>query len=174
MEKSFNTKALTTTSILISLGTITSFIKLFPMAFGGSVTAFSMFFIVLIGYLYGLKVGIVGGFVFGIIQFIINPWFLSPVQVAIDYLFAFSALGIGSIFRNTGKYSLHTTYFTGVFGRFFFAVLSGYFFYSSNTPLGQSALFYSIVYNGTYLFTEAFLTLIIISIFNKYKILQNY
>lgn len=50
------TQQLVTCAVALALAYVTSYIKLFKLPFGGSVTLFSMLFIVLIGYWYGVKV----------------------------------------------------------------------------------------------------------------------
>ena len=57
------TQQLVTCAVALALAYVTSYIKLFKLPFGGSVTLFSMLFIVLIGYWYGVKVGILTGLV---------------------------------------------------------------------------------------------------------------
>ena len=57
---------LVTCAVALALAYVTSYIKIFKLPFGGSVTLFSMLFIVLIGYWYGIKVGILTGLVYGI------------------------------------------------------------------------------------------------------------
>ncbi len=51
------------------LSFITSYIKIFELPFGGSVTAFSMLFIVLIAYWYGPKTGVLRLF-----SFLFHSW----------------------------------------------------------------------------------------------------
>lgn len=53
-----STKQLVFSAVAMALGTVTSMIKLFHLPMGGSITLFSMLFIVLIGYWYGPEVGI--------------------------------------------------------------------------------------------------------------------
>ena len=48
-------KELIVCAMALALGFIASYIKIFAMPFGGAVTLFSMFFVCLIGYWYGLK-----------------------------------------------------------------------------------------------------------------------
>lgn len=52
----FTTQQLVTCAVALALAYVTSYIKIFKLPFGGSVTLFSMLFIVLIGYWYGIKV----------------------------------------------------------------------------------------------------------------------
>jgi len=51
----FTTQQLVTCAVALALAYVTSYIKIFKLPFGGSVTLFSMLFIVLIGYWYGIK-----------------------------------------------------------------------------------------------------------------------
>ena len=75
---------LVTCAVALALAYVTSYIKIFKLPFGGSVTLFSMLFIVLIGYWYGIKVGILTGLVYGIFQFLQEPYVLSFFQVCCD------------------------------------------------------------------------------------------
>ena len=153
-------KQLAFTSVTLAIAFLTSFIKLFNLPMGGSITLFSMLFVTLIGYWYGIKIGITAGVAFGLLQLIVNPYIISLPQTITDYNLAFGALGLSGIFTNS-KHGLIKGYIAGVFGRFVFAVLSGVIFFSSYTSfLGMTNSFaYSVAYNGIYLFSEMALTL---------------
>jgi thiamine transporter len=132
------------------------------MPMGGSVTLFSMFFIVLIGYWYGTAAGLVAAVAYGILQFLIDPYVLSIPQVLIDYILAFGALGLSGLFSNA-EHGLIKGYIVACLGRYFFAVLSGWIFFAVYTPdFFNSALIYSLAYNGAYIGLEAVITLVII------------
>ena len=124
------TKKLVFSAMAIALATVTSYIKVFELPMGGSVTLCSMLFISLIGYWFGPKAGILTGIAHGILQFILDPYILSIPQVVIDYFFAFGALGCSGFFRNQ-KHGLILGYIAAVLGRYFFAVLSGVVFFAS-------------------------------------------
>ena len=89
----------------IALAMVTSYIKVWEMPMGGSVTLLSMLFICLIGYWFGPKYGILTGAAYGILQFVIDPYFLSVPQLLFDYPFAFGALGLSGLFHDR-KYGL--------------------------------------------------------------------
>ena len=150
----------------IALAFVTSYIQLVKMPYGGTVTLMSMLFIVLIGYWYGPWTGILVGFAYGVLQFIQDPYYLSLLQVCLDYLFAFAALGVAGFFRNQ-KNGLLKGYIAAVFARGVFASLAGYIFWMEympeNFPASLKAV-YPIVYNYMYLIVEAVLTIIAISI----------
>ena len=134
------------------------------MPMGGSVTLMSMLFISLIGYWYGLRTGILTAIAYGLLQLIIDPYVISLPQLFIDYIFAFGALGLSGIFANS-KYGLYKGYAISILGRFIFAFISGVaFFGSSAAEYGMSVPIYSICYNGAYIFTEAVITFVVISL----------
>lgn len=158
-----NTKKLVFSAMSIALGIVTSYIKVWEMPMGGSVTLLSMLFICLIGYWFGPKYGLVTGIAYGILQFILDPYMVSLPQVLFDYPLAFGALGLSGFFGNK-KYGLQIGYIVGVLGRFIFSTLSGVIFFAAYAPEGMNPWVYSSLYQGTYLGTEGIITLIIISI----------
>lgn len=154
----FKIKNLAFCSLLIALATVTSFIKIFSFPFGGSVTLLSMLFIVLAGYFYGPKLGLLTAVVYGLLQLIIDPQVYYPMQVVMDYILAFGALGLGSFFYQK-KYGLILGYLTAVTGRYLFASLSGYIFFSEYAWEGWSPILYTLAYNGAYIYAETAITL---------------
>ena len=168
----FTTKKLVVSAACIALASVLSFVKIYRFPFGGSVTAFSMLFVCIPGIMYGLPVGLFSGLVYGLIQLSIDPYIVSPLQFIVDALLAFSSLGLAGIFyKNKESFSLG--YITGVLGRYVFAVISGYAFFSEYAWEGWAALPYSLCYNGAYIFTEAVITLVIINIPALKKALNN-
>ena len=96
---------------------------------GGSLTLFSMFFICYIGYLYGIKVGLITAFAYSILQFIQSggSYFLSPFQTCCDYFFAFTALGLAGLWYGK-KHGLTIGYIVGVLVRGLFHTIGGYIY----------------------------------------------
>lgn len=157
------TKQLVFCAMAIALSMVTSMLKIYSFPFGGSVTLCSMLFICLIGYIYGPTVGISTGAAYGILQFLLEPYIYSPIQVLVDYPFAFGALGFSGFLRKS-KHGLIKGYLLGILGRYVFAVISGWIFFGEYAWEGWNALPYSVVYNGCYIFTEAVVTVIILLI----------
>ena len=100
--KGITTKQLVFSAAAMALGTVTSMIKFADLPMGGSITLFSMLFIVLIGHWYGAKIGITTAVAYGLLQFILQPVFYTLPQVIVDYPLAFGALGISG-FSAAGK-----------------------------------------------------------------------
>ena len=165
-KKKFSTRQLAFSAMAIALAFATSFLKIIHMPMGGSVTLFSMLFIVLIGYWYGLGAGLTAATAYGILQLVIDPYIISVPQMLVDYVFAFGALGLSGIFsKSKFKYNLVLCYISGVLGRYFFAFLSGWIFFATYTPeFFNSAVVYSLAYNGAYLGLEALITLILLAL----------
>lgn len=166
------TRRLVFSAMAIALAFVTSFIKFLHLPMGGSITLFSMFFICLIGYWYGLRVGLMAAVAYGILQMVVDPYIISVPQMLCDYIFAFGALGLSGVFSNA-KHGLVKGYLLGVVGRYVFSFLSGLIFFGQFAPEGMHPAVYSASYNGIYIFTEAILTIIIISIPAVSKALTN-
>ncbi len=161
-----NTKKLSARQLVfcaaaIALGTVLSNIKLFRFPTGGSITLLSMLIVTLPGYWFGLGAGLMTGVAYGVLQLLIDPYVLFPAQLIVDYLLAFGALGLSGLFYSK-KHGLVKGYVTGILGRYLFAVISGWIFFGTYAWEGWNPFFYSLVYNGIYIFSEAAVTIIII------------
>lgn len=166
VKKKMTTKQLVYCAMAMALAFITSYIKIFGMPWGGSVTLCSMLFIVLVANWYGVQTGIFVGLAYGILQFIQEPYVLSFFQVCCDYILAFAALGVAGFFAKS-SYGLVKGYIAAVLARGAFHALGGYLYWMDympdNFPQALKSL-YPIVYNYSYLLAEAVITIIIISI----------
>lgn len=161
-------KQIAFSGVAIALGTVTSMIKIFEFPMGGSLTLFSMLFVTLVGYWYGTRAGITASVAYGILQLVLWPYIINPVQPIVDYVLAFGALGLSGVFHNS-KNGLVKGYILAVIGRYFFAFLSGLIFFGSYaSDYGFTGFFgpvlYSLVYNGIYLGAEAGITLVLLAI----------
>ena len=159
-----SSKQLAFSAMAMALAVVTSMIKLFELPMGGSVTLLSMLFVVLIGYWFGLKAGLMTAIAYGFLQLILEPYIIHPMQMLVDYIFAFGALGLSGIFANK-KHGLIIGYWVAVAGRFVFAFLSGMIFFGSvAADYNMSIPVYSAVYNGSYLLAEGIITTAVICI----------
>ena len=161
-----STKQLVFCAMAMSLAFVTSYMKIFTMPWGGSVTLCSMLFIVLIANWYGVKAGISVGLAYSILQFIQEPYVLSFFQVCCDYFLAFAALGVAGFFAKS-SHGLVKGYIAAVIARGAFHALGGYLYWMSympdNFPQSLKSV-YPIAYNYSYLLAEALITVIVISI----------
>ena len=165
-KKKMSTRQLVFCAMAMALAFVTSYIKIFTLPWGGSVTLCSMLFIVLVANWYGVQTGILVGLAYGILQFIQEPYVLSFFQVCCDYILAFAALGVAGFFAKS-SHGLVKGYIAAVIARGAFHALGGYLYWidymPSNFPKALTSV-YPIVYNYSFLLAEAVITLIIISI----------
>ena len=66
-KTNMSVKQLVFCAVAIALAYLTSYIRLWNMPYGGSVTLCSMMFICMIGYFYGLRAGLMTGFAYSIL-----------------------------------------------------------------------------------------------------------
>lgn len=159
-----DTKTLVICAILVALSTALGAITLWRMPQGGSITPLSMIPIVMAGYLYGVRRGVMVGMCVGLLNLIFNPYVIHPLQLLLDYPLAFGALAFGAIFRSKEKYGLVVAFLLGLLCRYICAVISGIVFFASFTPPGFSAFTWSIWYNFTYLGIEGAASVAVLSI----------
>ncbi len=174
--KKGNLKKLTVCAVLIALATALSFVTIWEMPFGGSVTLLSMLPIVLIPILYGTGWGMVSAFLYSVIQLACSlgklmSWGLTPSvfigAVLLDYLVAFSLLGLAGLFRNKGFFGVMGGVSLVLVLRFTSHFLSGVILWANfeefvafgHSWVNHPAL-YSLCYNGMFMLPELALTLI--------------
>lgn len=185
--RSARTFNLVTGGVLVALSTALSFIKLFDLPYGGSVTLCCMLPVMLYAYRCGTKWGLGAGFVFSVLELLFGLDALKGISGAtvagsifLDYLLAFTVLGLAGIFR--GKIKNDPAAFTvgcliAMLLRYISSILSGWllwaqfmevsymqemvsaFFPGLSTLTGnQLAIIYSICYNGAYMIPEILIT----------------
>jgi thiamine transporter len=146
-------------------------LKIWPQ--GGSVSI-EMVPIFIMAYRWGVKGGVLAGFLLGLLQFVFGPKIYHPVQGFIDYFVAFSAVGLAGIFSSQiknavqhtqkGKWILLSTLgiLLGSLLRFISHFITGIVFFGSYAPEGQPVALYSFIYNGTYMLPNFILCAIIV------------
>ncbi len=173
--KRTNTRAMVECALMIALGTVLAQIKVWQMPYGGSVTLVSSLPFVLVSYRHGVKWGLLAGFANGLLQ-MLTGWYAPPAGtigaiitcVLLDYLLAFSCLGLASGISRPIK-NRTVAVFTGIstvmFMRFICSFLSGALLWGSYQSYyewaeGLSVWMYSFVYNASYMGPELVLTAI--------------
>ena len=155
-QKKWSTRMLANASLFIL-----SYVKLYEMPQGGSVTLASMLPIFMFAYAYGVGPGLAIGFAYGLLQFVQGGWFVHPIQFLLDYPLAFAMLGFAGIARKLpDSWGMIPGILLGTFMRFLCAFLTGVFFWGDGAG-EQNVLVYSAVYNGTYLIPETIICMVI-------------
>lgn len=164
-----DTRIMARIGIALALATILHFIKILDLPNGaGSINLGSMVPILIIAFTYGPEIGMLTGFLFGIIYLIISPYILHPIQVLFDYPLPFMAVGLAGYFKN--QKLLGT--FIGMFIRFIFHFISGILFFGEFAPEGWSPMIYSLVVNGSVVAGNLIVILVIISLLPINKIIE--
>ena len=185
-------------AVATSLAAICAVIPFLNLAWGGGVTICSMLPIVLVSYIYGVKWGLFTGGVYSLIQMVLGNATIAALFIptedsfmgfgaaiaicVIDYVLAYTALGLGGVFRKRIKNKALALVLGSVLAlsiRYILHIISGYIFYGLyaewffGDALGELAisrwildvfsgnslsLVYSVIYNGCYMIPEIIMT----------------
>lgn len=158
----WSTKMLALGAVCMALSNVLSMIKLFDMPQGGSVTPASMLPLMLFAYVYGVGPGMTVGAVYGVMQFMIEPYSPSVPQMLLDYPIAFAMVGLAGLFSKNENRALGLSLgvVLGSLGRFVAAVLSGVVFFAEYAG-DQNPWVYSIGYNGAYMLPECIICVVL-------------
>ncbi|WP_038599471.1 energy-coupled thiamine transporter ThiT [Lactococcus lactis] len=142
---------------------------------GGSISL-QMLPILIISFRRGLKVGLITGLVFGILQLILGAYIINPFQAFLDYPLAFALVGFGGIFSK----NIYKSYIRGkkislilfiVLGSFLGSLLrlivhiiSAMIYFGAGAGPHQTVLIYSIIYNSSYVIPSFIITTIVLII----------
>lgn len=102
-NRGFDSKCIALAGICVALSFALSYIKLFSMPQGGSVTLASMLPVMLFAYIYGTKKGLFVGLIYGLLQAMQDPHIIHPAQFLLDYPVAFAMVGFAGAFSNITK-----------------------------------------------------------------------
>lgn len=170
LTKKQKNRRLAESALMLALSTILSELAVFSLPFGGSVTLFSQVPIILISYRYGVKWGLTTGLAMSIIQLIFgiqNFSYVSGMTAFLilafcDYLIAFSALGLGGMFKGRIKNDILAISLGGVVVsviRFICHFISGATIWKEYAE-GAPVLEYSLTYNASYMLPELIITVV--------------
>ena len=185
MKTNKNTKrnvlALVETAMMVALAVgleLLSALIPSPWGYGGSVSLGAIP-IIYLSYRRGWKWGLASGFVYACVQMLLgfyvppaNTFIAIALCVLLDYVLAFSALGLASIFavpfEKNGKSSVRIAgYVVGAVGasalRFVCSFISGVILWDSYAPEGMNVWVYSLTYNGSYMAINAVLSAMILT-----------
>ena len=204
------TRRLTESAMLLAVALVlelTAKLLIPELPFGGQVTLVSMLPVVLISYRHGMKWGFVASFTYALLEMALGAKTVSAAflpgyfgdgrmifkaltMCCLDYIAAFTVLGLGGIFRNKIQNrcaALSCGVLVALGARYICHILSGYILFSSYaewfftqdgfpawgmqlvSALNPAALgiTYSVVYNGMYMIPEILLTTIAALVLGK-------
>jgi thiamine transporter len=164
------TRILAETIIFVALATALSFIIVYILPQGGSITAGSMVPLIWLALRRGPRIGVAAGILYGLIQFVILPYAIDPVQVLLDYPLAFGVLGLAGFFKKLPLIGATVT----ISGRFAMHFVSGVVYWAPIYAPNSNPFAYSAIYNGSYLLPELVVSGVIIYLLQKSKVLNVY
>ena len=202
-------KRLTTSAMMLALSTVLAivcaYIPFLNLPFGGGFTVASMLPIIVVAYMYGTKWGLFTAGCYSAIQIILSltqgvggtvmalfmpasdgfmGYGAAVIIVFIDYVLAYTVLGLGGIFRNNIKNRTVSLVVGVIFAlslRYILHIVSGYIFYGAWAEWFFSqdgfysiggfildhfsgdalSIIYSAFYNGLYMIPEIIITAIV-------------
>lgn len=159
-------------ALLLDLVSNVVFSRIWPQ--GGSVSI-AMVPIFLMAFRWGLKGGLLTGFLLGLLQVVLGQsYIIHPLQGFLDYFVAFTVVGVAGIFAKgvmdsfaNGQKSKAIRnsivgVFIGSFLRFLCHFATGMIYFASSDLKGFSIAKFSAVYNGTYMLPSFILCSILV------------
>lgn len=152
-KKGFDTRTIAYAAVCIAMSFALSYIKMWEMPQGGSITLASLLPLMIFSYMFGVKKGVFAGFIYGILQAIQDPWLIHPAQFLLDYPVAFASIGVAGMFRNVKAFENKPQIAFALGGivasvlRFLCHILSGVFAFSEYAG-DQNPWIYSMAYNS--------------------------
>ena len=167
MKKSNLTlRAICEGAILIAAATVLSLVPIWKMPQGGSFDL-AMLPIIIFCVRWGIGPSLAAGFVYGVIQFMLEGGIALGWQSMLgDYFIAYTALGLAGLFKGT-KNGFFTGCCVGSAARFLVHYLTGVFVWGEYMPetfFGMTMTtpwFYSALYNGSYMVLDMLLCAVI-------------
>lgn len=160
-KRLFDTKTLVMGALCLGLAFILSFIKLWEMPQGGSITLASSLPIILFGYIYGWKSSFAVAFTYSLLQMIQSPGYVMNLpQALLDYVIAFTILGIAGFFRKNIFLGTICAYVL----RYFAHVLAGILWYQQYNATSFNGIAYCFLYNLVFLLPELCICLVILAV----------
>lgn len=174
-KRKIKTSVLVEGAVMVALATVLSYIRVFHLPWGGSVTLLSMLPVAIFSIRHGVRFGVLASFLFALIQFGqgaidgLFAWGLTPVMligcIALDYILPFTVLGFAGMFRRKGTVGNILGIVVVIVLRFISHTLSGVVIFHSAGILWdgfetENEWIYSLCYNGAYMLPELAFTLI--------------
>ena len=123
--------------------------------------SFAMVPIFIVAFRWGVKVGLLSGFLWGLLQVVLgNAYYLALIQFLVEYFLAFAFVGCSGLF-----FKMIQTHFqagkkkkallwvviatlVGSVARYFWHFVAGVVFWGEYAPEGMSPVIYSLIVNG--------------------------
>lgn len=164
----FNSRSVAFAAVCIAMSFALSYVRVFRLPQGGSVTLASLLPVMIFSYIFGIKKGYLVGIIYGVLQAIQDPWIVHPAQFLLDYPIAFSAIAFAGVFCEVQALKklpqvsfLLGAVFTGI-ARYLCHFLSGVFAFGTYAAEAEysSITLYSAAYNS-FVFVDIVVTIVV-------------
>ncbi|MEG0641372.1 MAG: energy-coupled thiamine transporter ThiT [Clostridium sp.] len=155
--------------IALALACVLQMLRIYQFPMGGSVTLGGMVPLLLITFIYGPELGFLTGFIYGVLNLFLDPYFVHPVQVLFDYPLPSLAIGLAGYFRNKPIVATIVAFS----GKFVCHFISGVVFFGSYAAdFGMHPWVYSLAVNGPIVAADAIICVVIISLLPLKRLIQ--
>lgn len=161
-------------ALCIALAYLLGMIRMYRAPMGGSATLASLLPLIMFAMAFGPLEGLLAGFTFGLLQLLLDPYVIHPVQMLVDYPMAYGAVAlccVAKLIPVPDRWRLPIAVVLGYLGKFCMAVISGVVFFANNAA-EEGALVYSLVYNFSYIWPELLISLAISLVPSVDRLLQ--
>lgn len=133
-----------------------------PINIAGGTVSLNMLPIFVLALRRGTLAGLAAGALYGVVDVLVDPYVVQPVQFVLDYPVGYAMVGLAGLgsrawnaaFRRTEVLKAEAVaapfLVLGALGRLAAHWLSGVVFFGANAPAGQPVWLYSLVYNASY------------------------
>jgi len=164
-----SSKRITFGAICLALSVVLNMLPAWELPNGGSITLGRLVPLLIYSYIFGAPSGFVLGFTYGLLDFIMEPVFVHPIQFLLDYPIAFCCVGLAGLFQKNNVLSKFSVYLGAALAgimRFLSSTISGTVYWG--TPWAGS-----VAYNSAILVDMAICIVIIFLLFRS-KSFVNY
>lgn len=142
-------KVLVEGALCIALSVALSYVKLFALPQGGSVSL-SLLPLFIFAFRRGGPYGLLAGAITGALHIFLGGYVVHPVQAVLDYPAAYAAVGLAGFFPEKKLAGIAV----GTSAELLAYVLSGVVFFAEYAPKGMNVWLYSLLYNASFTIPE--------------------
>ncbi|MEW6080712.1 MAG: energy-coupled thiamine transporter ThiT [Bacillota bacterium] len=154
--KRFSVRVLAEIGLAGALSIVLSMFDFYRMPQGGTVNL-AMLPVFVLAFRRGPAAGVATGVLAGALQMLVDPFFVHPLQVTLDYFLAWGALGLAGFLPG----SIPLGILLGSAGRFVFHYISGVWYFAHFAPEGMAAWHYVSAYILSHLLPASALSAIV-------------
>jgi thiamine transporter len=151
----FKIKLMAETGVLVGLAVGLYFLSPLRLPNAGKLSL-DMLPIYFCSYRRGFLMGMIAGGITGMLILLIDPYFVHPLQLLLDYPLPYMLVGLSGWLKNYVVLGI----ILGGLGRFLCHFVSGIVFFSAYAPAGAPAWLYSLLYNASYVLPQIIIAIL--------------